>query len=180
MSLGLTLRSEQDGGATFETLQILNGTSETALAWLAANDSSLYYNARHMTGKETGTARVVGWSKDRGLHWNLHQDPNSPPDTPTDAVPGPLLETNGRLFLALPLGPGRSNIAVHASDTGGLSWPLSTRSLDAGYGGYSGLAALPGGEDVGLVYEADAVEGMECKGPCSIAFRRVPFGLHAL
>ena len=103
---------------------------------------SVYYNARHQTGKEHGTARVVGWSTDQGLTFGTHQDPRSPPDTAADAVPGPLLEMDGQMVLALPLGPARSNIAVHKSPDGGVTWTRSRR-VSGGYGGYSGLAALP-------------------------------------
>jgi hypothetical protein len=46
---------------------------------------------------------------------------------------------DGQMVLALPLGPARSNIDVHKSPDG----VTCSRKVSGGYGGYSGLAALP-------------------------------------
>ena len=130
-----------DGGTTFKTLAILNRSSETALALLDSTgaDGTLYYNARHAIGGETN--RVTGQSVDGGMTWQLvYNSTHSPPDTKTDSVPGPVLvtnRTNGQgsvLLISLPLGPGRSNIALSASVDNGNTW-ASPKQLDGGYGG---------------------------------------------
>jgi hypothetical protein len=182
--------ASDDGGVSFKTLSILNDTSEAALVLLPPGhgtgilgSSTVYYNARHQTGKENGTARVVGWSSNSGATFQIHPDPNSPPDTVSDAVPGPLLAMQGVTILALPLGPERSNIAVHASPDGGKTW-TRTKKISSGYGGYSGLSTLPlvrdnGGRaaaapEFGLVFEGDPLPGQRCSGPCTIRFSSVP------
>lgn len=125
-----------DDGKTFKTLAILNTSSETALALL--DPTTIYYNARH--AGTPGPDRVTGRSVDGGDTWDLiYNSTHSPPDTASDAVPGPLLVTqNGSaspvLALTLPLGPGRSNIALHTSVDGGNSW-ASAEQLDGDYGG---------------------------------------------
>ena len=101
-------------------------------------------------------------------------------------MPGPLLLAKGvgtpsatALLLSLPLGPGRSNIALHVSMDGGNTWG-SPKQLDTGYGGYSGLVQM-GNVDgtravVGVAYEAGPEPDMNCTDACSVRFMPVVVG----
>jgi sialidase-1 len=140
-----------DGGTTWHAgglLPFFDRCNESTV--FQAADGRLCLNSRAMTAKY----RVIAWSSDRGKTWTQPQVDTSLPCPVCQATTLRLPASDGtsRVLFANPASrTARERMTVRLSTDDGKTWPAS-RVVQLGRGGYSDLAALPGGTIL-LLYE---------------------------
>eukprot|EP00054_Salpingoeca_dolichothecata_P039096 m.15278 g.15278 ORF g.15278 m.15278 type:complete len:381 (+) comp9637_c0_seq2:28-1170(+) len=172
--------ASDDFGDSWRTLTMISNSSEAAYA-VTNSQGDIYYNARHNQQYHCSACpRVTGFSTDGGDSFEVRYNDSASPLDHLDATPASLLSwhsTTTNLFLALPLGPGRSNLTIWSSNDGGRNWSSKGSTIGpSAYGGYSSMFTL-NATHFGVAYESDSPPGTsKCSGACAIRFSAVEGG----
>lgn len=143
-----------DHGATWKYSENTSGVGNEAQV-VELSDGRLQLNQRNQSARP----RLISYSKDGGATWSP-SEPDAHLAGP--AVQGSILrfswadaakkEKNVMLY-AMPAGPKREAMTVHASFDDGVTWPAH-RQLREGFSAYSSLVRQADGR-VGLLYETE-------------------------
>lgn len=147
-----------DHGATWHYSDNTSGIgNEPQVAEL--NDGRLLLNQRNQNAKTGPSGRLISYSKDGGKTWSAS---TTDAHLGGPAVQGSLLRyawpdetaaTKGVLLFAVPAGPKRERMTVHASFDDGASWS-HRRLVREGFSAYSCLVRQGDGR-IGLLYETE-------------------------
>ncbi|MCH7687684.1 MAG: exo-alpha-sialidase [Planctomycetes bacterium] len=146
-----------DHGATWKRGRALTRNASDECDIVELNDGSIYLNARSRKGKRQ---RAWALSRDRGHSWSEVRYDAAQPEPSCDGAVLRLTDTRlfkkNRVLVSCPANPrSRDHLTVRMSYDECRSWSVS-KLVDAGYSGYSDLAATTD-KTILCLYETNSV-----------------------